>query len=203
MVATARMRDSAVLPCFHDCPAFLHRHFLSQSPPSPPLNPFSSQSTAALALGSLHTPQSPAPSHCAFQGTLIPVQGMYGCCKDYLILIPFRLLQVSYFTVSLKCFSDTDNCSAVGIGTLLQFPIPWRAGSVLLITLVFSPISFLLPSFTWLSVFFSSGQVLLSTLSWCSICTIVSAGVFLMYLWREMYSMSTYSSAILFSIIKI
>ena len=31
--------DSAVLPCFHGCPSFLHRHFQPQSPPSHPLNP--------------------------------------------------------------------------------------------------------------------------------------------------------------------
>ena len=48
-------------------------------------------------------------------------------------------------------------------------------------------------------IFFSTGQVLLSTLSWYSACTSVSEGVFLMYLQRKMYSMSTYSSAILFS----
>ena len=34
---------------------------------------------------------------------------------------------------------------------------------------------------------------------WCSACTSVSEGVFLKYLWREMYSTSTYFSAILFS----
>ena len=48
-------------------------------------------------------------------------------------------------------------------------------------------------------IFFSTGQVLLSALSWCSTCIFVSEGVFLMYLWREMYSTSTYSSTILFS----
>ena len=48
-------------------------------------------------------------------------------------------------------------------------------------------------------IFFSAGQVLLSALSWCSACTSVSEGVFLMYPWRKKYSMSTYSSAILFS----
>ena len=31
--------DSAVSPCFHGCPAFLHRHFPPQSLPSHPLNP--------------------------------------------------------------------------------------------------------------------------------------------------------------------
>ena len=56
-----------------------------------------------------------------------------------------------------------------------------------------------LPSFAWFYMFFCTGQVLLCTLSWCSACTSVSEGVFLMYPWREMYSTSTYSSAILFS----
>ena len=55
------------------------------------------------------------------------------------------------------------------------------------------------PNFARFYTFFSSGQVLLSSISWCSSCTSVSEGVFLMYPWRDMYSMSTYSSAILFS----
>ena len=46
---------------------------------------------------------------------------------------------------------------------------------------------------------FPTGQVLLAALSWCSACTSVSEGVFLMYPRREMYSMSIYSSIILFS----
>ena len=58
--------------------------------------------------------------------------------------------------------------------------------------------SFTLPSFAWVYIFFSAGQVLLPALIWCFACTSVSEGVFLMYLWREMYSMSTYSSAVLF-----
>ena len=65
---------------------------------------------------------------------------MYGCSKDCLILIPFRLPQISCFTLSLKCFSsDSDNCPDMGIGPLLQFPHPWRAGPVLR-TLLFSPL---------------------------------------------------------------
>ena len=64
--------------------------------------------------------------------------------------------------------------------------------------LVFSPCFFALPSFSWLYIFFSSGKVLLSALSCCSACTSMSEGIFLMYSWREMYSTSTYSSAILF-----
>ena len=96
------------------------------------------QSTAALIPRLLHTPQTAAPSCCTFQGTSIPVWGMYGCSKDCLILILFRLPQVSCFTLSLKCLSsDSDNCCNVGIGHLLQFPHPPRAGPVLLTPLFF------------------------------------------------------------------
>ena len=65
---------------------------------------------------------------------------MHVSSKDCLILILFRLPQISYFTFSLKCFSsDSDNCPAVGIGLLLQFAHPLRAGPVLL-TLLFFPL---------------------------------------------------------------
>jgi len=48
---------------------------------------------------------------------------MYGCSKDCLILIPFRLMQISCFTLNLNYFSsDSDSCPTVGIGPLLQFP---------------------------------------------------------------------------------
>ena len=98
------------------------------------------QSTAALALGLLHSPQTPAPNHCAFQGTCVPVQGMYGCSKDHLILIPFRLSLISCFTLSLKCFfSDSDNCPDVGIRPGLQFPHQSREGPILL-TFLFLPL---------------------------------------------------------------
>ena len=123
---------------------------------------------------------------------------MYGCNKDCLILIPFKLPQISYFTLSLKCFSShSENCPDVGIGPLLVSP-PTKGESNPTNTLAFPPNSFTLLSFVWLYVFFSTGQILLSTLSWCSACTSASEGVFLMYPWREMYSTSTYSSAILF-----
>ena len=76
---------------------------------------------------------------------------MYGCGKDCLILIPFRLPQISCFTLSLKCFSsDSDNCPDVGIGPLLQFPHPPRAGPVLLTPLFFP----LLPSSYFGSIYY-------------------------------------------------
>ena len=80
-------------------------------------------STEALALELLHVPQTSASSRCTFQGTCVPVQDMYGCSKDCLILIPFRLPHFSCFPLSLKCFSSaSDSFSDVGIGPLLQFP---------------------------------------------------------------------------------
>ena len=70
----------------------------------------------------------------------MPVQFMYGCSKHCLILIPFRLAQISCFTLSLKCFSsDSDNYPTVRIRPLLQFPHPPRASPVLL-TLLFFPL---------------------------------------------------------------
>ena len=67
---------------------------------------------------------------------------MYGCGKDCLILIPFRLPHISCFTVSVKCFLkcfpfDSDDSPDMGSGPLFQFPhLPW-AGPVLLTLLIF------------------------------------------------------------------
>ena len=85
---------------------------------------------------------------CAFSGTCMPVQGTYGCGKGCLILVPFRLSQISCFTLSLKCFSsDPDNCPNVGTGPLLQFPYLPRASPVQLTRLSSPHSSFVLPSF--------------------------------------------------------
>ena len=62
------------------------------------------------------------------------------------------------------------------------------------------PNSFILPSFVWFYIFFPTGHVLLFILNWYYACASVSESVFLIYPWREMYSTSTYSSAILFSL---
>ena len=84
-----------------------------------------------------------APQSLRSTSQLLPPPGdqcsclVYGCGKACLILIPFRLPQISCF--SLKCFSDSESCPTVGIGPLLQFPHPLRAGPVLL-TLLFSPL---------------------------------------------------------------
>ena len=123
------------------------------------------QSTALLTLESFHIPQTPAPSHCTFRGTLIPVQAMYGCGKDCLILIPFR------------CHRSAASLSALNVSPLIQtiapmwdqipasVPPPAQGRSSPTNTSVFPPSSFVLLSFAWYYIFFSSGQVLLSTLN--------------------------------------
>ena len=100
------------------------------------------------------------------QQTCVPVRGMYGCGKDCLILVPFRLPQISYFTLSLKCSSsDSNNCPDVGIRPLLQFLLPTEGRLSPPNTPVFPPSPFILPSFVCLCIFFSTGQVLLSSVS--------------------------------------
>ena len=97
---------------------------------------FNSSPHPGIAPQSLNSSSQPS----TFQGTCVPVQDMYGSGKDCLILIPFRLPQISCFPLGLKCFSsDSDNCPDVGIRPLLQFPHLPRADPVLL-TLLFSPL---------------------------------------------------------------
>ena len=124
---------------------------------------------------------------------------MYGYGKDCLILVPFRLPQISCFTLGLKCFSsDSDNCPLWGWDPCFG-SVTSRGQVQSYHTPVFSPCSFEILSFAWFYIFFSTGQGLLSALSPCSACTSVSEDLLLTYPWREMYSTSTYFSAILFS----
>ena len=121
------------------------------------LSAVNNNSRPGIAPQSLNS--SSQPLHCL---------GVIWLQQDSLILIPFRLPQISCFTLSLKCFSsDSDNCPNVGIESLPQFPYLTSRSSPTK-TPAFPPSSFLLPSFVWFYIFFSAGQVLLSTLSWCS-----------------------------------
>ena len=109
----------------------------------------------------LHSQQQPSPWDCSTNPklqlpTAVPSRGpvsLSRVCmdskdsiKDCLILNPFRLPQISCFTIILKCFSsDSDSRPDVWIGPVLQFPHPLRAGPVL-VTLLFFP---LVPSPYW------------------------------------------------------
>ena len=186
--------DSAVFHCFHDCLVFPPPAFPSMISSLTSPQSVSPQSAAALTLGLLHNSLNSSFQTLSLPGDQRSCPGyIYGCSKDCLILIPFRLPQISCFS------SDSDDCLDVGIRPLLQFPQSPRVGPVLL-ALMFFP---LVPSIYQVLrgcvyIFFSTGQVLLCILSWWSACTSVSEGVFLMYPWREMSSTSTYFSATLF-----
>ena len=188
VMAPPPMCDSAVSPCFHGCPGFFHRHFPPQSPPSHPLHPSSAvNSSPRPGFAPQSLPSSSQPLRCLW----------YVCGKDCLILIPFRLPQVSYFPFSLKCFStDSDNCPDVGVRPLLQVPHLRRAGPGLW-TL---PFPNLVPSSYWvfhgsvysfplvrysrpLSAHILHALLCLRMYSWC-----ISG--------ERLYSMPTYSSTI-------
>ena len=114
-------------------PAFLHRLFPPQSPPSHPLHLSfcSQQQPSPWDCSTVPKLQLPATAPSRGPGSLSGVCPGYGCLgysKNCLILIPFRLPQISYFPLSLKCFSsDSDSCPDVGVRPLLQVPHLLRA----------------------------------------------------------------------------
>ena len=93
--------------------------------------------TAALTLGLPHNSWTPCPSLCTFQRTCIPVQGMYSCGKDCLILMPFRLPQISWFSLSLKCFFCDSDSAWCGDWNPASVPTCLRADLILLTLLFF------------------------------------------------------------------
>ena len=130
MMAPLPTCDSAVPPCFHGCQAFLHMHFPLRSTPSHPLylSFHSQQQPLHWDFSTIPKLQHPA---AALPGDRVPEQCMYDCdCgKNCLILITFRLTQISCFTLSLKYFSSySDNCPAMGIGP--RFSSPTHPGQV-------------------------------------------------------------------------
>ena len=92
------------------------------------------QTTAALTLGLNHNPKLQLPAIVP-SSARVPAWHLCGFSKDR--LTPFRLPQISCFTLSLKRFSSDSNCPAVGIRPLLQFPHPPRVDPVLLTLLFF------------------------------------------------------------------
>ena len=124
---------------------------------------------------------------------------MYGCSKDCLVLFHLGCHRSAVSLSALNVSPLTQTIALMWDQTPASVPPPSKSRSSPTNTSVFPSSSFVLPNFAWFYTFFSTVQVLLSALSWCSACTSVSEGVFLMYRWREVYSKSTYSSAILFS----
>ena len=145
VMAPPAVHDLAVSPRFHGCllsSTGISSHNLVSHIPSIRLPAGNSSSRPGIAPQSL----TPAPSCYAFQGNSIPVRGMYGCSKDYLILIPFRLPQISCFTPSLLFLLWLRQLPWCGDQSPASVPALPRAGPVLL-TLLFS---LLVPSSYWI-----------------------------------------------------
>ena len=131
VMAPPPTRDSAILPCFHGCLAFLQRYFPPQSPPSCPLGP------------SLCSQQQPSPWDCSTIPMLqlpatVPSRGPVSLSRVHMapvriicvIFIPFRLSHISCFTLSFKCFSSVPkNCPDGRDQTPAPFP-PTHQGQV-------------------------------------------------------------------------
>ena len=195
-LGSAWLNSSALLPWL---PGFLYRHFPPRSPPSHPLNP------------SLHSQQQPSPWDCSIIPKLQLPAAAPSRGPAFLSRVYMAVARTVWFSFHLGCHQSAVSLSALNVSPLTQTiaPVwgsdpcfsspPMEGRSSPANTPVFPHSSFVLLSLAWFYIFFSTDQVLLSALSWCSACTCVSEGVFLMYLWREMYSMSTYSSNILFS----
>ena len=192
-------RDSAVSSCFHGCPAFLHRRFPPQFPPSHPRNLSLRSQQQPLPWDCSRIPKLQLPAAVASRG----FASLFGVCM--------AAARTVWFSFHLGCHRSAVSRSALNVSRLTQTIAPlWRSDPCFSSPTgrgpvqsykhsCFSPSSFILPSFAWFYIFFSTIQLLLSALSWCSARTSVAEGVFLMYSWREMYSTSTYFSVILFS----
>lgn len=130
------------MPCLHGCPAFLQRHSPWQSPPSHPLRPetISPESTAVFALGLLSNApfQLLATIHSGELASLSRVCKA-ATWKSVWVLTPFRLLQISCFTLTASnapCLSELLDLD-VGISPLLQLSHCLGAGPILLALLFF------------------------------------------------------------------
>ena len=198
-MAPPTTRDSAVSPFFHGCPAFPHRHFPPQFPPSHPLDQ------------SLRSQQQPLPWDCSVVPKLqfpaaAPSRGpasLSGICM--------AAARTVWFSFHLGCHRSAVSLSALNVSPLTQrvapmwgsdpasVPPPAEGRSCPTNTPVCAPSTHILwvlhgSVYSFLLVRYSCllSAGVLHAFS-------VSEGVFLMYPWREMCSASTYSSAILFS----
>ena len=121
-----------LLWCLHPLHVTQHYHLASKAaqlsskgishhnllPPLPSICFSAVNSNPRPGIASHYPYSSSQPLHLSEDPHLCP--GYVWLWQGCLILIPFRLPQISCFTLSLKCFSpDSDNYPNVGIGPLL------------------------------------------------------------------------------------
>ena len=191
--------SSIVLP--PRLPGFPSQAFLSQYTPSQytPLRPSCLSQQQILPWDCYTIPMLQLPA-------TVPSRGLGPCPQYGWLQQEFSL----WFSFCLYCHRSVASLSASNASPLSQIIAPmWESdpcsfspsakGWSSPINSPLSPPSFfVLLSFAWFYIFVSGGQVLLPALSWCSATCSVSEVLFLMYLWRKMYSMSIYCTALLF-----
>ena len=103
---------AAVSPCFHGCPAFLHRHFPPQSPPSHPLD------------SSLHSPQQPSPWDCS----TIPQRQLRAAVPSRRPAsrsgVCMAVTRTVWFSFQLGCHRSAVSLSALNVSPLTQTVAP-------------------------------------------------------------------------------
>ena len=106
------MRDSAVSPCFHGSPAFLHRHFPPQSPSSHFLHP------------SLRSQQQPSHWDCSTMPKLqLPAAAPSRGPESFPRNASLRQ-GLSDFSVHLGCHRSAASLSALNVSPLTQTVAP-------------------------------------------------------------------------------
>ena len=105
VMAPPPQRDSTVSPCFSGCPAFLHRNFPPQSPPSHPLNP------------SLPSQQQPSPWDCS----TIPKFQLPDTVPSRVCMAAARTI---WFSFHLGCQKSAVSLSVLNVSPLTQTIAP-------------------------------------------------------------------------------
>ena len=144
VIAPPPTHDLAVSVCFHGCLAFFHWHFPSRFPSSPPLNQSLCNQQQPLLWDFSTIPKLQFPGAEPSRGPVF----LSGVCMAASRTVWFSFYLGCHRTsVSLSALNVSPwlrKCPSVGIGPLLQFSHPPRAGPVLP-TLLFFP---LVPSYS-------------------------------------------------------
>ena len=112
VMAPPASRDSAVSPCFHGCLAFLHRHSLSQSPPS------------HLPDSSFWSQQQPPPWDCS---TIPKLQLPATAPSSRLASLSGECVAAArtvWFSFHLGCHRSAVSLSALNVSPLTQTVAP-------------------------------------------------------------------------------
>ena len=108
VMAPPPTHDSAVLPCFHGCLTFLHRHFPPQSHPSHPLEP------------SLRSQQQPSPWDCSTTPKLQLPSTAPSRRPAFLPGVFMAAARTVWFSFHLACHRSAVSLSALNVSPLTQ-----------------------------------------------------------------------------------